>query len=50
MCSTRLLMWLRHTIYIDKTGRISLIDTDISPATSAEDIVANLAKLGVAKR
>ncbi|MEY3018095.1 MAG: hypothetical protein RL336_1230 [Pseudomonadota bacterium] len=40
----------RHTIYIDKTGRISLIDTDISPATSAEDMVANLAKLGVAKR
>lgn len=40
----------RHTIYIDKAGRISKIDTDVSPSTSAEDMVANLAALGVAKR
>jgi peroxiredoxin Q/BCP len=40
----------RHTIYIDKSGRISMIDTNITPATSAEDMVANLATLGVAKR
>lgn len=40
----------RHTIYIDKSGRISKIDTDVNPSTSAEDMVANLAALGVAKR
>lgn len=40
----------RHTIYIDKAGRISKIDTDITPATSAEDMVSTLATLGVAKR
>jgi thioredoxin-dependent peroxiredoxin len=40
----------RHTIYIDKAGYISKIDTDVNPATSAEDMVANLAALGVAKR
>ena len=40
----------RHTIYIDKSGRISKIDTDVNPSTSAEDMVSNLATLGVAKR
>ncbi len=40
----------RHTIYIDKSGRISKIDTDVNPSTSAEDMVSNLAALGVANR
>lgn len=40
----------RHTFYIGKDGRIIKIDTDINPETSAEDMVANLRELGVAKR
>lgn len=40
----------RHTIYIDKEGRIAKIDTNINPETSAADMVNNLAALGVAKR
>jgi len=40
----------RHTIYIDKSGRISKIDTDVNPSTSAEDMVSNLGALGVALR
>lgn len=40
----------RRTIYIGKDGRILKIDADIHPATSAEDIAATLAKLGVERR
>jgi len=40
----------RHTFYIGKDGRILKIDTKIRPATSAEDMAATLAKLGVEKR
>lgn len=40
----------RHTIYIDKQGVVSKIDTSVNPETSAEDMVSNLATLGVAKR
>jgi peroxiredoxin Q/BCP len=40
----------RHTFYIDKDGRILAIDTDIHPATSAQDMVKMLAELGVEKR
>ncbi|TEA79611.1 peroxiredoxin [Allopusillimonas ginsengisoli] len=37
----------RHTIYIGKDGRVLKIDKDVNPATSAEDMAATLAKLGV---
>jgi thioredoxin-dependent peroxiredoxin len=40
----------RHTFYIGKDGRILAIDRDVRPATSAEDMVANLGELGVARR
>lgn len=40
----------RHTFYIGKDGRILKIDTDIRPATSAEDMAKTLGELGVAKR
>ncbi|MFC3340659.1 peroxiredoxin [Paracandidimonas soli] len=40
----------RRTFYIGKDGRILKIDTDINPPTSAEDMVENLGKLGVARR
>jgi len=40
----------RITIYISKEGKVLLIDNDVNPETSAEDIAANLAKLNVAKR
>lgn len=40
----------RNTFYIGKDGRILKIDTDITPATSAEDIAKTLGELGVAKR
>lgn len=39
----------RHTFYIDRDGIITHIDTDVKPSTSAEDMVANLEKLGVAR-
>lgn len=39
----------RHTIYISKEGKILMIDRKINAATSAEDIAANLEKLGVPK-
>jgi len=39
----------RHTFYIGTDGRILKIDTHIRPATSAEDMIANLAELGVAQ-
>ena len=37
----------RHTIYIGKDGRVLKIDTDVKPATSAEDMAATLGELGV---
>jgi len=40
----------RHTIYIDKQGKVLMVDRDINSATSAEDMAANLEKLGIAKK
>lgn len=40
----------RHTFYIGKDGRILKIDTNVQPETSAEDMIENLQKLGVAKK
>jgi peroxiredoxin Q/BCP len=40
----------RWTFYIDKTGKIAAIDTVVRPATSAEDMIAKLAELKVAKK
>lgn len=40
----------RNTFYIGKDGRILKIDTDIQPATSAEDMAKTLGELGVEKR
>lgn len=39
----------RHTIYIDKNGRVIKVDKNINPDTSAEDMIANLEILGVAR-
>ena len=40
----------RHTFYIDIDGNIAHIDTAVQPSTSAEDMIANLEKLGVPQR
>lgn len=40
----------RHTFYIDREGVIARIDRSVRPSTSAEDMVANLEDLGVARR
>ena len=40
----------RHTFYISKEGKILMVDRSINPSTSAEDMAANLDRLGVAKR
>lgn len=40
----------RHTFYIGADGRVLKIDTDVEPATSAEDMAATLGELGVARR
>ena len=40
----------RWTFYIDKTGKITAIDTMVKPATSAEDMAARLKQLGVEER
>lgn len=40
----------RHTFYIGKDGKILFIDTNINPATSAEDMAAKLEELGVPPR
>jgi thioredoxin-dependent peroxiredoxin len=37
----------RWTFYIGKDGRVLAIDKDVKPATSAEDMAAQLAALGV---
>lgn len=39
----------RHTIYIGSDGRVLKVDTAVKPATSAEDMAAHLADLGVAR-
>ncbi|WOJ93967.1 peroxiredoxin [Congregibacter variabilis] len=39
----------RYTYYIDVNGVISHIDSAVKPSTSAEDMIANLEKLGVSK-
>ena len=39
----------RWTFYIDKDGKIAAIDTAVKPATSAEDVLAKLDELKVAK-
>jgi thioredoxin-dependent peroxiredoxin len=40
---------LRWTFYIDKDGKVAAIDKEIKPATSAEDMLARLDQLKVAK-
>ena len=40
----------RHTIYVDKQGIVSKIDRSVKPASSAQDMAAHLATLGVARR
>lgn len=40
----------RHTFYIDREGVIAHIDRSVRPSTSAEDMIANLDRLGVARR
>ena len=40
----------RWTFYIDKTGKITAIDKQVKPATSAEDMAAMLKQLGVEER
>lgn len=39
----------RVTFYIGKDGTILKVDEEVNPSTSAEDMAANLGKLGVAK-
>jgi peroxiredoxin Q/BCP len=40
----------RWTFYIDKAGKIAAIDTAVRPATSAEDMIAKLQELKVARQ
>jgi peroxiredoxin Q/BCP len=40
----------RWTFYIDKDGKVAAIDKAVKPATSAEDVMAKLDELKVAKR
>ena len=40
----------RWTFYIDPSGKIALIDKQIKPASSGQDIVAHLAELNVPER
>lgn len=40
----------RHTFYISKDGTIARIDRAVQPSSSAEDMISNLAELGVAQR
>jgi peroxiredoxin Q/BCP len=40
----------RWTFYIDKTGKVSAIDTAVKPATSAEDMLAKLSELKVSMK
>lgn len=36
----------RHTFYIDKSGKIVMIDRNVRPATSAEDMAKHMSRLG----
>jgi peroxiredoxin Q/BCP len=40
----------RWTFYIDKNGKVVAVDKTVKPATSAEDMLAKLAALGVPTR
>ena len=40
----------RHTIYIGSDGKILKVDVRVRPASSAEDMAATLAELGIPKR
>ena len=40
----------RWTFYIDKSGKIAAIETAVRPTTSAEDMIAKLEELKVAKK
>ena len=40
----------RWTFYIDKTGKIAYIEKKVSPATSAEDMIAKLEELKIATK
>jgi peroxiredoxin Q/BCP len=40
----------RWTFYISKEGRIEKIDREVKPATSGQDLVANLETLGYSKK
>jgi peroxiredoxin Q/BCP len=40
----------RYTVYVGKDGKILMIDKMVKPASSTDDIVANLTKLGVEKK
>ena len=40
----------RWTFYIDKTGKVAAVDTAVRPATSAEDMLAKLDELKIAKK
>ncbi len=40
----------RHTFYIGQDRQVLLIDREVRPATSAEDMAAKLAELGIAQR
>ena len=40
----------RHTFYIGQDRKVLAIDREVRPATSAEDMAAKLAELGIAKR
>lgn len=40
----------RHTVYIGADGRVLKVDTDVNPATAAQDMAASLGELGVVRR
>ena len=40
---------MRWTFYIDKDGKVAAIDKAVKPPTSAEDMIARLEELKVAK-
>ena len=40
----------RWTFYIDPTGKIAMIDKQVRPATSGQDIVTHLGELKVPER
>lgn len=40
----------RHTIYIDKDGRVLKVDKNINPDTSAEDMITNLEALNITRK